>query len=76
MSRIIRNYDHYFLLWEGDELCDTLDFLGEEYVKLPFQTSAENMSIWLFNEIKNYLPISKIELKETKSSNIVYEGIM
>ena len=40
-----------------------------------FETSAENMAIWLFTSIKNEtnLPIIKIELAETKSSNIIYE---
>ena len=42
---------------------------------MPFVTSAENMAMWLFNRIKNEtkLPILKLELRETKSSNVVYE---
>ena len=43
--------------------------------KLNFETSAENMAIWLFTRIKNEtkLPIIRIELAETKSSTIIYE---
>jgi 6-pyruvoyltetrahydropterin/6-carboxytetrahydropterin synthase len=74
---IIKEYDHYLLLNENDILCDILELANEEFIKLPFDTSAENMAIWLFTRIKNEtkLPIIKIELAETKSSNIVYESI-
>ena len=72
---IIKSYDHYFLLYEKDSLCDVLDLANEPYKKLPFETSAENMAIWLFTRIKNEtkLPISKIELRETTSSKVIYE---
>lgn len=71
---IIKEYDHYFLLKEGDELIDPLTVMGEEFKVLPFDTSAENLAMWLFKRIKNEakLPIVKIELAETKSSKIIY----
>jgi len=74
---IIKEYDHYLLLNENDSLCEVLELANEEFIKLPFDTSAENMAIWLFARIKNEtkLPIIKIELAETKSSNIIYESI-
>jgi 6-pyruvoyltetrahydropterin/6-carboxytetrahydropterin synthase len=73
---IIKEYCHWFLLYEKDELCEVLDLINEPYKKLPFETSAENMSIWLFTRIKNEtkLPIKKLELAETKSSNVIYES--
>ena len=49
--------------------------LNEPYIALPFETSAENMAIWIFNQIKTLLPIVKIQLAETKTSNIIYEAI-
>lgn len=72
---IIKQHCHWFLLWEKDPLCELLDLANEPYLKLPFITSAENLSIWLFNRIKNEtkLPISRIELAETKTSKIIYE---
>jgi 6-pyruvoyltetrahydropterin/6-carboxytetrahydropterin synthase len=72
---IIKQYCHWLLLYEGDSLCDILDLANEPYISLPFETSVENMSIWLLTRIKNEtnLPIYKIELAETKSSNIIYE---
>ena len=72
---IIKDHCHWFLLYEEDPLCELLDLANEPYLKLPFITSAENMAVWLFTRIKNEtgLPINKIELRETKSSNVIYE---
>lgn len=71
---IIKQYDHYFLLYEKDSLCELLDLANEPYIKLPFETSAENMSVWIYNEIKRQLPIIEIQLAETQSSTITYNG--
>ena len=71
---IIKQYDHYFLLNESDKLCFILSVADEPFIQLPFETSAENMAIHLFNQIKREgLPITRIELQETESSNIIYE---
>ncbi len=73
---ILKYYDHWLLLYEKDPLCEMLDLANEPYLAVPFETSAENLAVWLFNRIKNEtkVPIIKIELAETKSSNIVYEN--
>jgi 6-pyruvoyl-tetrahydropterin synthase len=70
---IIKQYDHYFLLFKDDPLCELLDLANEPYISLPFETSAENMAIWIFNQIRRKLPIVKIELAETKTSIVTYE---
>ncbi len=70
---IIKEYDHYFALYKNDPLVEVLNFNNEPIIVLPFETSAENMAIWLFNRIKKELPITRIELAETKSSTIIYE---
>ena len=72
---IVKQYDHYLILHKEDSLCNALDMLNEPYIALPFETSAENMAIWIFNQIKTLLPIVKIQLAETKTSNIIYEAI-
>jgi 6-pyruvoyl-tetrahydropterin synthase len=63
------------LLYKKDSLCDILNMANEPYIELPFETSAENMAMHIYNQIKTYLPIVKIELAETKSSNVIYETI-
>jgi 6-pyruvoyltetrahydropterin/6-carboxytetrahydropterin synthase len=72
---IIKEYCHWFLIYEHDPLVSLLELANEEIKKLPFETSAENISVWLFNRIQREtkLPIIKIELAETKSSNVIYE---
>ena len=74
VSPIIKQYDHYFLLHEKDPLCEVLDLANEPYISLPFETSAENMAIWIFTKIKRELPIVEIQLAETLSSTIIYNG--
>ena len=72
---IIKKYCHWLLLYENDDLCNILSLANEPYITLPFETSAENMAVWLFTEIKNNsnLPIFKISLAETLSSTVTYE---
>lgn len=72
---IVKQYDHWFLLYDQDPLVEVLSLAGELIKTVPFETSAENMAIWLFKQIKNeaQLPIVRIELAETKSSKVVYE---
>ena len=72
---ILKGYCHYFLLWDEDPLVPMLDMMGEEYKKLPFITSAENLCVWLATRIVNEtdLPLSQITLAETKSSKVIYK---
>ena len=72
---VIKSYCHWFIIYENDSLVSILELANEPIKKVPFETSAENLCIWLFNEIKaaSKLPIYRIELAETKSSNVVYE---
>ena len=70
---IIKYYDHHFLVYKDDPLKELLDLSNEPYRELPFETSAENLAIWIFNIIAEQLPIVRIELSETKSSTVIYE---
>ena len=72
---IIKEHCHWLLLFEEDSLVEILTKAKEQIKVLPFVTSAENLSLYLFSRINNdtKLPIFKIELSETKSSKVVYE---
>jgi 6-pyruvoyltetrahydropterin/6-carboxytetrahydropterin synthase len=72
---IIKYYDHNFLLYKNDQLVDCLNVMNEPFIELPFETSAENLCLYLFTRIKNetQLPIIKIELAETETSKVIYE---
>ncbi|CAB5224196.1 COG0720 6-pyruvoyl-tetrahydropterin synthase [uncultured Caudovirales phage] len=73
---IIKEYCHWFLIYENDPLVEVLELVNEPIKKLPFITSAENLSIWLLTRIKNEtgLPIIQIELQETESSKVIYHA--
>ena len=71
---VIKKYDHYFILHDIDPLVKILYEADEEIKLVSFETSAENMAKQLYHEIEGTgLPILRIELAETKSSNIIYE---
>jgi len=72
---IIKDHCHYLLLYTKDPLGPILDEAEEPYIALPFETSAENMAKYFFDRILSeaQLPIYRIELRETKSSNVIYE---
>ena len=72
---IIKYYDHYFIFKDDDPMVEIFELANEPYRAVPFETSAENMAIWIFNEIKQKLPIYEIRLAETKTSKIIYNGI-
>ena len=74
-ERVIKLYDHYLLLYINDPLAKILHDANEPFHPLYFETSAENVAKNIFNEIKETgLPISRLELAETESSNIIYES--
>jgi len=73
---IIKSHCHWLLLYKKDPLVEVLSLINEPYKEMEFETSAENLCIYFFILIKNAgLPITKIELGETLSSNVIYEQI-
>lgn len=73
-ERVIKFYDHYLLLYINDPISKALNDLDEPFHSVLFETSAENLAKNIFEEIQSSgLPISRIELAETESSNIIYE---
>jgi 6-pyruvoyltetrahydropterin/6-carboxytetrahydropterin synthase len=76
---IIKELDHSLLINTYDPLCKWLHrFMEEEeeelkLVKFDNSTSAENLAKWIFQRVKELLPIEKITLQETTSSIVTYE---
>ena len=72
---LIKIYDHWFIIYKEDDLCNILELANEPFIKVSFVTSAENLCVWLFQKIKREtnLPIYKLQLAETKSSTVTYE---
>ena len=38
------------------------------------QSTAENIAIWIWNELKSEVPLYQIKLWETPTSYVIYEG--
>lgn len=75
MEPIVKRFDHYLLLSSSDKLAKVLHKLGEPFISLPFETSAENMSIYFWEKIKEKIPqLIELSIKETQSSTVTYEG--
>ncbi|QDP64164.1 MAG: putative 6-carboxy-5 6 7 8-tetrahydropterin synthase [Prokaryotic dsDNA virus sp.] len=73
-ENVLKLYDHFLLLYISDPLASVLYDADEPFHPLPFETSAENMAKHLYHQIEETgLPISRLELAETESSNIIYE---
>ena len=74
INPIVKRHDHYFLVWDQDPLCEMLEAIREPYYSLPFETSAENLCRYFYEEISIVIPeVKRVELKETKSSKVSYE---
>lgn len=71
---IVKQYDHYTVLYSQDPLCEIFDNIGMEYKTLNTPTSAECFAVALFDEMALHLPISAIRLRETTSSTVCYKG--
>lgn len=70
---VIEAFDHHFMVWNEDPLADVLEAMGEPFIRLPFETSTENLAQYFFREIKKSdLPICRIEIEETDSSIVTY----
>lgn len=74
---IIENLDHSFIACSDDkELIEALEKLNSKIVVVEFQTTAENLCIYLLNEIKNSnLPanIKSIKVKVFETENTYAE---
>ncbi len=36
--------------------------------------SAENLAVWIWDELKNHLPLKRIQVNETDDYHCIYEG--
>lgn len=52
-----------------------LDLLDHKYLNdIISQPSAENITVWIWNQLEKKLPIYEIKLWETPSSYVTYQG--
>lgn len=74
--------DHSFMVWNGDkELIEALQKLNSRMVLVDFQTTAENICIYLLNKIKSIkLPANvkalKVRVFETENTYAEEETVL
>lgn len=51
---------------------DWLDHRNIDEVCMTMKTTAENLAVWIFDHLKDDLPVVAIELDETATSRVVY----
>ncbi len=79
---ILDELDHSFIVWNGDkELIDALKKLDSNMVLVDFQTTAENLCVYLLNKIKSSkvpsgIKALKVRLLETENTYAEEETIL
>jgi len=74
LEPMVKSLDHYLILKQDDSLVNVLTNHGEEFLVLPFETSAENLARYFFHEAEEQIPeLISVAVKETQSSNVIYQ---
>jgi 6-pyruvoyltetrahydropterin/6-carboxytetrahydropterin synthase len=77
VSKIIEPFDHSFLIEETDKILNFLQENNFKMVVVPFVTTAENLCIFLANEIKNelkqYSNIKKLTVRVCETTDVFAE---
>jgi 6-pyruvoyltetrahydropterin/6-carboxytetrahydropterin synthase len=71
---IIEEFDHSFIMYGKDPLYKIFGDFGFKMYVLGEESSAENVAQEIYERVKKFLPVFSVELKETKSSTVVYMG--
>ena len=67
--------DHTMLLHEADPIIPELKKLGERYLPLPVNPTAENLARMIYDHaIAQGFPVSEVTLWETENSFATYRG--
>ena len=69
---IIKKLDHWLLLYDQDPWLDILQQLDTSIVLFPYETSAENLARYIYEQIAQYITVSYVDLQETTTSTVRY----
>lgn len=71
---ISKNLDHTLIISKDDPVKNALDQLGERYLAIPCNPTAENIAKMIFEKALEFnLPIIKVEAWESDTSMATYE---
>lgn len=69
---IIKKLDHWLLLYDQDPWLDIIQQLDTSIVLFPYETSAENLARYIYEQIAQYITVSYVDLQETTTSTVRY----
>ncbi|MDA3871980.1 MAG: 6-carboxytetrahydropterin synthase QueD [Candidatus Marinimicrobia bacterium] len=72
IKNIIDKLDHSTAIYEKDSLLLTNFPKVLKYNIFPYETTAENLSKWIFDQLTKLLKIEKVRLWETPSNQVTY----
>ena len=71
---ITENLDHQLLLQKDDQAVQALESIGENFIKIDFHPTSENIAKMLYEKAKEMkLPVFKVEIWESETAKAVYE---
>lgn len=75
---LLDNWDHRFLIWEQDPWLEALQDVDDKVVAVPFNPSAENMALYLLNEVGPDLlyggaHLVSVRIEETRKCSAIAE---
>lgn len=76
VDTIIQSFDHSCIVHSKDEkLIKALDILQTKKVVMSEPSTTENIAKYIYNVLNNLgLNVIRIDLRETESSTVIYEG--
>ena len=72
IAPLIERLDHCFLVYTKDELLELLKDKGLKIEEVEWETTAENIAIWFYKQLKDTLPIKEVIVRETPNTNAIY----
>ena len=72
IKNIIDKLDHSTAIYEKDSLLLTNFPKVLKYNIFPYETTAENLSKWIFDKLTKLLKIKKVRLWETPTNQVTY----
>lgn len=70
---ISENLDHHLILFDKDPLAPELKRLGERFLEIPANPTAENIAKLIFNKCQEFeLPVASVNVWESETSRATY----
>jgi|TARA_R100000501_G_C2631216_1_gene127166 6-pyruvoyltetrahydropterin/6-carboxytetrahydropterin synthase len=72
VAPLIEELDHSFMIYTKDKLLPLVKDKGLKIIECGFETTAENIAIYFYKQLKDKLPITEVIVRETPNTNAIY----